>query len=91
MKHPVKAKHSAAKRARQKLFFRAFLTSLLIFACMAFGLFGMAQADRSSRMVGYADAQPAIAVDYHDGRLYFRFFGYETEWDIGKPLLPRRI
>ena len=91
MKHALKTKQSTAKRARRKLFLRAFSASLLIFACMACGLLGIAQADRSSRTVGFADAQPAIAVDYHDGRLYVRFFDYEAEWDVGKPLLPRKI
>lgn len=91
MDYSPKKQPITAKKKRRKLFLRSFLVSFLILSCVLAGLFGIAQADQNTRTVGFADAQPAIAIDYHDGRLYVHFFGYEAEWEIGKPLLPRRI
>lgn len=84
-------KANITRRMRWKLFLRSFSVSFFVLACVSVGLIGIAQADRNTRTVGFADAQPAIAVEYHDGRLYLHFFGYEAEWEIGKPLPPRKI
>lgn len=91
MNHSRKKQMTATQKKRRKLFFRSFWVSFLLLSSVVVGLFGIAQADQNTRTVGFADTQPAIAVDYHDGRLYLHFFGYEAEWEIGEPLLPRRI
>ena len=91
MKQNQSPAQHAARKARWKVFRRSFLVSFFVLTCVTVGLLGMAQADRNTRTVGFADSKPAIAVDYHDGRLYLHFFGYEIEWDIGKPSRPRTI
>ena len=82
---------AVSNKKSKSLFFRSFWITLLLLGSVSGSILGMAVADQNSRAVGFAEKQPTLSVEYQEGRLFLRFFGYEAEWEVPSPSPPRRM